>query len=334
MKMRSLGTSSLRLSELCLGTMIFGEKSERATDEETAVKMIDRFIDAGGNFIDTADVYASGKSEKILGKAIKGKRDDLIIATKLRFPMGDDPNMRGLSRKYIFKAVNASLERLDTDYIDILYFHGPTLDMQLEESLKAANDLITSGKVHYLGVSNFKAWQMMKALAISDYRGWSRFIAAQYQYSLVVRDIEREFSSLCSEENVGIIPWGPLGGGFLSGKYTPGNKPNSGRIATSPDHVEEAWERRNIERNWNTIEVMEELSKKYEKTYAQIAINWLLRQPAVTSPIIGVRTPEQLEDNLGSTGWQLSSDDVLKLSKASDFELGYPYRMIKAYCHD
>ncbi|MFX0093388.1 MAG: aldo/keto reductase, partial [Candidatus Hodarchaeota archaeon] len=191
MKMRVLGKTSLRVSELCLGTMVFGESGSRGTDEDTSIKMIKRFIDVGGNFIDTADVYGdpNGKSEEITGKAIKGHRDELIIASKCRFPMGKGVNQRGLSRKYLFSALKNSLDRLDTSYIDLFYVHCNTLDMSLIETLKALNDLIQTGKIHYIGVSNFRAWEVMKALMISEAKNWARFEAAQYQYSLVERNI-------------------------------------------------------------------------------------------------------------------------------------------------
>ncbi|MFX1533527.1 MAG: aldo/keto reductase [Promethearchaeota archaeon] len=336
MDYRPLGSSSLRVSELCLGTMVFGETESRGADEPTSIKMINKFLDAGGNFIDTADVYAQGTSEKIVAKAIEGQRDDLIIATKCRFPMGKGPNMRGLSRKYIFHAVNASLKRLNTDYIDLLYLHGNTPDMSLEEALRALNDLVSSGKVHYIGVSNFRAWEVMKALSISDARSWARFEAAQYQYSLVVRDIEHEFSSLCTTEKVSITPWGPLGGGFLTGKYhsSQTKAPEGTRIAIMPDHTEESWVRRATDRNWKILKVIEEIKDKRDKTHAQIALNWLLHKPAVVAPIIGTRAMEQLEDNLGAVGWTLTQEEIKRLDEVSKPITEYPYRFINNYCKD
>ena len=330
MKYKPLGRSGLIVSELCLGTMIFGDE-ERGADEATSVRMIHQFLDAGGNFVDTADVYVGGYSEEITGKALKGRRDGVVLATKVRFPMSDDPNDVGLSRRHIIAGCEASLRRLDTDYVDLLYVHMWDPLTPIEETLRALDDLVAAGKVGYVGVSNFRAWQVIKALAVSDAHGWARFIAAQYQYSLVVRDIEREFASLFKAEGLGSAPWGPLGGGFLSGKYRPGDRPTEGRIATMPDHTEEAWSRRATERNWAILDAVGEIAEARGKTYPQIALAWLLAQPTVAAPIIGARTPEQLEDNLGAVGWEFAKDELARLNEASAIEEGYPYRMIRAY---
>jgi aryl-alcohol dehydrogenase-like predicted oxidoreductase len=330
MKYKPLGNSGLIVSELCLGTMVFGD-DDRGADEPTAIRMIHQFLDAGGNFIDTADVYVRGYSEEITGKALKDRRDGVVLATKVRFPMGDDPNDVGLSRRHIVAGCEASLRRLDTDYVDLLYAHMWDPLTPIEETLRAFDDLVTAGKVRYTGVSNFKAWQVMKALSVSDANGWTRFIAAQYQYSLVVRDIEREFTSLFGAEGLGMTPWGPLGGGFLSGKYRPGDRPTEGRIAVMPDHTEEAWRRRATERNWAILDVVGGIAEARGKTYPQVALAWLLAQPTVVVPIIGVRTPEQLEDNLGAVGWALTDEELTRLNEVSAIEEGYPYRMIRAY---
>ncbi|NIV30851.1 MAG: aldo/keto reductase [Anaerolineae bacterium] len=330
MECKPLGCSGLMVSELCLGTMIFGDE-ERGTDEPTAIRMVHQFLDAGGNFIDTADVYVGGYSEEITGKALKDRRDRVVLATKVRFAMGDDPNAVGLSRRHVIAGCEASLRRLGTDHVDLLYVHMWDPVTPIEETLRALDDLVTAGKVRYIGVSNFKAWQVMKALAVSDACGWARFIAAQYQYSLVVRDIEREFVSLFEAEELGQVPWGPLGGGFLSGKYRPGDRPTEGRIATTPDHTEEAWHRRATERNWAIIDAVGEIAAARDKSYPQVALAWLLAQPTVVAPIIGVRTPEQLEDNLGAVGWRLSDEELARLREVSAIEAGYPYRMIREY---
>ncbi len=330
MECKPLGCSGLMVSELCLGTMIFGDE-ERGTDEPTAIRMVHQFLDAGGNFIDTADVYVGGYSEEITGKALKDRRDRVVLATKVRFAMGDDPNAVGLSRRHVIAGCEASLRRLGTDHVDLLYVHMWDPVTPIEETLRALDDLVTAGKVRYIGVSNFKAWQVMKALAVSDACGWARFIAAQYQYSLVVRDIEREFVSLFEAEELGQVPWGPLGGGFLSGKYRPGDRPTEGRIATMPDHTEEAWHRRATERNWAIIDAVGEIAAARDKSYPQVALAWLLAQPTVVAPIIGVRTPEQLEDNLGAVGWRLSDEELARLREVSAIEAGYPYRMIREY---
>jgi len=318
------------VSELCLGTMIFGDEA-RGADEPTAMRMIHRFLDAGGNFIDTADVYVGGYSEEITGRALKDRRDRVVLATKVRFAMGDDPNDVGLSRRHVIAGCEASLRRLGTDHVDLLYVHMWDPVTPIEETLRALDDLVTAGKVRYIGVSNFKAWQVMKALAVSDACSWARFIAAQYQYSLVVRDIEREFVSLFEAEELGQVPWGPLGGGFLSGKYRPGDRPAEGRIATTPDHTEEAWHRRATERNWAIIDAVGDIAAARDKSYPQVALAWLLAQPTVVAPIIGVRTPQQLEDNLGAVGWRLTDEELARLQEVSAIEEGYPYRMIREY---
>ncbi len=332
MKHKPLGRSGLIVSELCLGTMIFGEESGRSTDEPTAIRMVHQFLDVGGNFLDTADVYAGGRSEGITGKALKGKRDQVVLATKVRFRTGQGPNDVGLSRGHIIAGCEASLRRLGTDYVDLLYAHMWDPLTPIQETLRAFDDLVTAGKVRYVGVSNFKAWQVMKALGVSEAHGWVRFIAAQYQYSLVERDIEREFISLFEAEGLGLVPWGPLGGGFLlSGKYRSGERPAEGRIASTPDHDEEAWERRATERNWRIVEAVGDIAEARGKSYAQVALAWLLAQPTVVAPILGARTPEQLDDNLGAVGWELDADELTTLNEASTIEEGYPYRMIGLY---
>lgn len=334
MKFNRLGNSGLLVSELCLGTMIFGEESKRSTPEEEAVSMIHRYLDFGGNHIDTADVYANGRSEEIVGRAIKGKRHHIVLATKVRFSTGAGRNDEGLSRHHITAGVHASLRRLHTDYIDLYYMHCWDPLTPLEESLRAFEDLVTAGKVRYIGVSNFAAWQMMKALAMSDAHGWHRFVAAQYQYSLVKRDIEYEFTELCLSEGVGLTAWGALGGGFLSGKYQRGQRPQSaqeGRIATTPSQDEESWERRNIARNWNIIDAVGEIAEKRDATYSQIALAWLRAQPAVASIIMGARTMAQLEDNLDAANITLTPDELAKLDEVSALPELYPYRMIEVY---
>jgi aryl-alcohol dehydrogenase-like predicted oxidoreductase len=323
---RRLGRTGLMVSELCLGCMTFG----READEETSANMVAAFLQAGGNFIDTADVYSHGASEEITGRAIKNVRDDVVLATKVRFPMGDGPNDVGLSRKHILQGCEASLRRLGTDYIDLYQVHLWDAATPLEETLSALTDLVRAGKVRYVGVSNFTAWQLVKALGVSERRGFERFVSLQPQYSLVERNIERELLPACREEGVGVMPWGPLGGGFLSGKYRRGEEPpESSRIAGVPDEFEEAWTRRAVERNWRTLDAVGEISEATGRSYPQIALNWLLRQDGVTAPIIGARTPEQLEDNLGATGWKLDREQVQRLSEASALEDIYPYRMIE-----
>ena len=326
MEYRRLGNTGLMVSELCLGCMTFGQEA----DEETSKGIVDRFLEAGGNFIDTADVYSNGVSEEITGRALKSVRDDVVLATKIRFPMGEGPNDVGLSRKHIMRGCEDSLRRLGTEYLDLYQVHCWDVITPLEETLSALTDLVRSGKVRYLGVSNFTGWQLMKSLAVSETNGFEKFVCLQPQYSLVERNIEREILPVCVEEGLGVIPWSPLGGGFLSGKYRRGEEPpEDSRIAGAVESMEEHWERRATERNWAALDVVARISEETGKSYAQISLNWLLRQAGVTSPIIGARTPEQLDDNLGTTGWKLSDELVEDLSQASALEDVYPYRFIR-----
>ena len=321
-----LGNTGLMVSELCLGCMTFG----RETDEAVSKEIVARFLEAGGNFIDTADVYSQGVSEAITGRAIQGVRDNVVLATKVRFPMGDGPNDAGLSRKHVTRSCDASLKRLGTDYIDLYQVHCWDEATPLEETLSTLTDLVRAGKVGYVGVSNFTAWQLAKAMGVSELRGFERFVCLQPQYSLVERNIEREILPVCREYGLGVIPWSPLGGGFLSGKYRRDEKPpEDSRIAGAEEPMEEHWSRRATERNWRVLDAVGALAEATGKSYAQVALNWLLRQDAVTAPIIGARTMEQLEDNLGATGWELTEEQTRKLSEAGALEETYPYRFIK-----
>jgi aryl-alcohol dehydrogenase-like predicted oxidoreductase len=325
MEHRRLGKTGLMVSELCLGCMTFG----RELDEEGSKELVQRFLEVGGNFIDTADVYADGVSEEFTGRAVKDVREEVVLATKVRFPMGDGPNDVGLSRKHVIAGCEASLRRLGTNYIDLYQVHAWDAATPLEETLSALTDLVRQGKVRYVGVSNFTGWQLMKALYVSELHGFEKFASLQPQYSLVERNIEREILPVCREEGLGVIPWSPLGGGFLSGKYRRGEGPPQGsRIAEAVESMEEHWDRRATERNWRTLDVIGEISEETGKSYAQISLNWLLRQEGVTAPIIGASRMEQLEDNLGAAGWELSEEQVARLSEASAIEDVYPYRFI------
>jgi aryl-alcohol dehydrogenase-like predicted oxidoreductase len=331
MEFRNLGNTGLRVSELCLGTMTFG----READEETSLRMTERFIEAGGNFIDTADVYTTGRSEEIVGKALKGRRQSLILATKVRFRMGPGPNEVGLSRKHIVDGCEASLRRLQTDYIDLYQGHCWDPYTPLEESLAAFDDLVHAGKVRYVGVSNFTAWQLMKALWLSDRHGWARFVCLQPRYNLVDRQIEREILPLCREEGLGVIPWSPLGGGFLSGKFQRNKAmPDDTRIAHAEPHWPEAMPRQGTERAWRALEVAGNIAAQRGKTHAQVALAWLLAQPGVTAPILGARSMEQLEDNLGCVGWQLTPEELQRLDQAGALEDAYPYHFIQTLAYD
>jgi len=325
MRYRYLGRTGLKVSELCLGAMTFGREST----EEVSFQMLDCFVEAGGNFIDTADVYSQGISEEILGRWLKGKqRDDLVIATKVRFPMGPGPNDLGLSRKHILSAVEASLRRLNTDYIDLYQVHMWDPATPLEETLAALDQLVTSGKVRYLGASNYAGYQLQKAIDLSRQNGWEAFACLQPLYNLLDRSFEWELLPVCEAEGVGVIPWSPLRGGWLSGKY------RRGMSAPLPDtRVEEAakkgwsesWDLYANERTWQVIDTQLAIGAEVGKTPAQVALNWLLCKPAVTAPILGARSMAHLEDNLGATGWSLTHEQVTRLDEASALSLPYPY---------
>lgn len=330
MKYNTIGKSGLITSNLTLGTMIFGEDSERSTPKSEAIRLIDQFLDAGGNHIDTADVYANGVSEKIVGEALKHKRQDVVVSTKIRFRTAPNPNAEGLSRWNLIQGVENSLKRLETDYLDILYLHCFDPVTPLEETVCTLINLMVSGKVRYVGISNFKAWQLMKSQGMLNQLGSFGFIAAQYQYSLVKRDLEYEFFDLLPDQGLGLLPWGPLGGGFLTGKYSR-QGPVEGRIATTSPQTEESWMRRNKKKNWLIMEGISSLANDYGATSSQIAIAWILSKKVVASTILGVRTRDQLSDNLGANSIKLSPEDIRKLDELSAPGELYPYRMISDY---
>lgn len=274
-------------------------------------------------------MYESGVSEEIAGRALGERRDDVVLATKVRFPMGEGSNDVGISRKHVISGCEANLKRLGTDYIDLYQVHAWDEATPLEETLSALDDLVRAGKVRYLGVSNFMAWQIVKSLWVSDREGLERFVSLQPQYSLVERGIEDEVLPACVSEGLGVIPWGPLGGGFLSGKYRRGERPpGDSRIANAAEWMDEHWEKRATERNWAVIDAVGEVAEQTGKSYAQVSLNWLLRQPGVTAPIVGARRLDQLEDNLGAAGWALDGEQVRRLSDAAPPEPTYPARFI------
>ena len=328
---KTLGRTGLILSDLALGTMTFGEQASRGTSEKEALDQIAYYLDRGGNHIDTANGYAQGASEQIVGKGLKGKRADVILATKVRFPSGPGRNGEGLSRWTILSEVEKSLTRLQTDYLDLLYMHAWDPLTDIEESLRVFDELVKSGKVRYIGVSNFKAWQLMKSLAVSDSRNYIRFCAAQYQYSLVKRDLEYEFPDLFESEKIGLLPWGPLGGGFLSGKYSLDSMPTDGRITHSDETHEESWERRNTERNWKILKEVDNIAKSRNVSHVQVAIAWLKQKTMVTSVILGARTLEQLKGNMAVSGFELGRDEMSRLDKMSALPELYPYRFLEDY---
>jgi aryl-alcohol dehydrogenase-like predicted oxidoreductase len=320
MKIRKLGRTGLKVSNLCLGTMTFGN-AQWGCDEATSRKIVDRFLDAGGNFVDTADVYSNGVSEEITGRAVQGRRQQVILATKVAGPMGASPNDLGLSRKHILDAVDASLRRLGTDYIDLYQVHAYDPTTPLDETLRALDDCVRSGKVRYVGCSNYSAWQLMKATALARELGTARYDCLQPQYSLACRFIEREHLPLCQEEGIGVIPWSPLAGGLLTGKIRRGQEVPTGTRAS----VDPNWERFRGERHLAIAERVVELAGDLGCTPSQLALGWAASQSAVTSPIFGARTLEQLEDNLGAADLRIEDAVTRKLDEVSALELVYPY---------
>ena len=324
MEYRQLGRAGVRVSELCLGTMTFGNEA----DEATSKQIVDRFMDAGGNFIDTANVYSQGVSEEITGRAIAGKRDEVVLATKARFQMGTDTNSVGSSRRNLRAACEASLRRLGTEWIDLYQVHCWDPNTPLEETLSTLDDLVHEGKVRYIGASNFASWHLMKALGLSVLHGWEPFVCLQPEYSLITRDAERELLPLCESEGLAVIPWSPLGGGVLTGKYTKDSEFDKGTRGGDSDNPI-TFTYRLDDRAWNVIDAVKNAAEKTGKTSAQIALNWVVNRRGITAPIIGARNLSQLDDNLGAIGWQLDDDTRKALTWASAFRLGYPHEFIQ-----
>lgn len=321
---RMLGRTGLLVSELCLGTMTFGGvgrwKDAGEQTQNEANELVARSIDAGINFIDTADVYSAGQSEIMLGNAIKPyDRASLVIATKVRGRMGDDMNNVGLTRHHIMNAVDASLRRLNTDYIDLYQIHGFDRIVPIDETLRALDDLVRQGKVRYIGASNLAAWQLMKALGISDKHGLSRFESIQSYYTIASRDLEREMIPLVQDQKVGVMVWSPLAGGLLTGKYNRDGSAPDGARRMSFDFPPI-----NKDRAFNVIDVMKEVAQEHEASVAQIAIAWLLHQSAVSSVIIGAKRIHQLEDNLQATRIKFTDDQLQRLNTVSKLDPEYP----------
>ncbi|MDZ4691135.1 aldo/keto reductase [Terricaulis sp.] len=341
MRYRKLGRTGLAVSEICLGTMTFGGdgfwKVIGALEQDASTKLVKTAFDKGVTFIDTANVYSNGLSEKVLGQAIKDlPRDELVIATKLFGRMnaygGDqtpeaerrskNTNLWGLSRKHVFDAIDASLERLDLDYVDLYQVHSFDPATPLEETLEALDEVVRSGRARYIGLCNYAAWQIAKAIGISERSGLARFESLQMYYSIAGRDLEREVVPLAKDQELAILPWSPLAGGFLSGKFTR-NGAGEGRRATfdfPPVDKEKAYD---------IIDVMKEIGDARGVSVAQIALSWLLHQKHVTSVIIGAKTEAQLNDNLAATGVELSSDDLKRLDDVSKLKPEYPGWMLE-----
>jgi aryl-alcohol dehydrogenase-like predicted oxidoreductase len=327
MEYRQLGRSGLRVSALTLGTMTFGGQggfaAVGATDVAGARRQVDMCLDAGVNLIDTADVYSGGVSEEITGEVLKGRRDDVLLSSKVRMSMGSGPNDAGLSRHHIISGCEASLRRLGTDHIDIYHVHEWDGHTRLEETMSALDTLVTSGKVRYLAASNYAGWQLMKALAVADARGYERFAAQQVYYSLEARDAEYELVPLSVDQGLGILVWSPLAGGLLSGKYRRAGSPETGTRQVSGTWNEPPV--RDQEKLYDTIEVLVDIAASHDASPAQVALAWLLGRPAVTSVIIGARTDEQLADNLAGASVELTADERAALDKVSAPELIYPH---------
>ncbi len=337
MKYNFLGNTGLVVSELCFGTMTFGGSGGiwaniGKIQQDGVNDLMKNVVDAGINFIDTANVYSYGESEKLLGQSIIDlgiNRNELVIATKVRGRMGEGKNYVGLSRYHIFQSVDESLQRLRMDHIDILYVHGVDPKTPIEETMRALNDIVLTGKVRYIAVCNWPAWMVMKALGIADKHGWNKFVGLQYYYSLSSRDIEREILPLATDQNLGIMPWSPLAGGFLSGKYTRNNEKAGDSRRDSFDFPPV-----NKEKAYDIIDVIAEVGKQYNVSAAQIALAWVRLQKGITSTIIGAKSPDQLHDNIKSTELILSEDDLNKINEVSALPKEYPGWMVERQSAD
>ena len=326
MKYRYLGNSGLLVSRLCLGTMTFGMK-DWGCDAAAATAIANKFIDAGGNFIDTADMYSDGLSEEMLGEALQTQdRDRLVLATKCWFRMGDSPTAKGLSRKHLNGAIEASLRRLRTDYIDLFQVHGPDPFTPMEETMRTLDDLVRSGKVRYIGCSNYYGWQIAKANGIADRMQLARFVSGQHMYNLLRRDIESEILPACADLGMGMLCWSPLGGGMLTGKYQreQGPAPESRVGVRAEIDLPRYWN----EDSFRVIDEVVAVAQLTGKTPAQIALAWLLHDRRVTSVIVGARTAGQLADSLVAADWDLSDELHERLMNVVPLALGYPREWI------
>lgn len=322
MEYRYLGATGLKVSELCLGAMMFGSR----TDEQASAQILNTFTDAGGNFIDTADIYGEGRSEEVLGSWLKTqRREDYVIATKVWGETGQQPNDRGLSRKHILDAVDASLRRLGTDYIDLYQLHVWDDGTPLTETLSTLDTLVRSGKVRYIGASNFRGWQLQKAIDLCRQHRWEPLACLQPLYTLLDRGPEWELLPVCQNEGVGVITWSPLRSGWLSGAYRRDMTapPPDSKVAGPGTH---SWERYANDHTWHVLEELEAVAEQAGRTQPQVAVRWLLQRPGVTAPVIGARTPSHLDDLLGAVGWSLTPEQMERLDLASAPQWPpYPY---------
>lgn len=328
MEYRTLGRSGCAVSTLALGTMTFGDE----TDEEGAHAQLDRFVAAGGTLVDTADVYSRGISEEIvgrwLGKQSGDVRDRVVLATKGRFPMGDGPNDVGLSRRHLTRALDASLRRLGADRVDLYQVHGYDPLTPLEETLQFLDDAVRAGKIDYVGLSNFTGWQVQRAVDVAEFARWSPPVTLQPQYNLLAREIEWEIVPAARANGLGLLPWSPLGGGWLTGKYRRDERPSGRtRLGENPERGVEAYDRRStVERTWDVVDAVRAVADDRGVTMPQVALAWLADRPAVSSVILGARTVEQLDDNLGAAGLHLTAEETARLDAVSDpGAADYPY---------
>ena len=322
MEYRRLGRTGLKVSEVCLGTMTFGTEGW-GIDEEQAKAIVDLALDAGVNIFDTANSYAEGRSEEILGRLVKGRRDKLIIATKVFNPMGPDINDSGTSRWHIMKAVEDSLRRLQTDYIDLYQVHHVDRETTTEERLRALDDLVRQGKVRYIGVSNEYAWRLCDAMWISETRNLVRYESLQPQYNLLTRDIEEEILPLCRDKRLGVIVWGPLAGGYLTGKYQPGAAPPEQTRFGQTDSMRRFFSPQADE----VVATLRAVAGKLDKSMAQVALRWVLDQDGITSVIVGATSADQMRNNLACTGWTLPDDLLAELNQVSAIPARFPHSM-------
>jgi aryl-alcohol dehydrogenase-like predicted oxidoreductase len=325
MQFRNLGASGLKVSVLSFGTMSFvgsGRQSAiGSTGVDEARRLVDRCLEAGVNLFDTADVYSSGDSEQILGEALKGRRERVVLATKVNGRMGDGVNDSGQSRSHIIRGCEDSLRRLGTDWIDLYQVHSWDGNTPLEETLSALDALVQSGKVRYVGCSNYSGWHLMKALAVSDRLGLQRYVTQQINYSLLIREAEYELVPVAIAEQIGILVWSPLAGGFLSGKFRRGESaPTGTRWAAQGDQG-----RFDVERAFDVVEVVRAIADAHAVSPSQVALNWLTRRAGVSSVILGARTEEQLVDNLRSVSWTLTADELQRLNELTVPRIIYPY---------
>ena len=327
MEFRQLGHSGLKVPVLSFGTGTFGGTDEffkawGTSDVAEATRLVDICLEAGVNFFDTADIYSTGASEEILGKAIAGRRGSILISTKATFKMGEGPNELGSSRHHLIQACEASLRRLQTDYIDVYHMHGFDQLTPVEETLRTLDTLVQSGKVRYIACSNFSGWHVMKSLAISERYGWARYVAQQAYYSLIGREFEWELMPLGIDQNLATMVWSPLGWGRLTGKIRRNQAlPKVSRLHKTAEQGPQVAD----EDLYKVVDVLDEIAKETSKTVPQIALNWLLQRPTVANVIIGARNEEQLRQNLGAVGWNLSVDQVKRLDAATERTPIYPY---------